>query len=468
MTDVTRQPPCAIDAEQAVIGALMLDVTKLPELADWLGHRDFYRRDHELIYRAICHMAAKSLPCDAVTIADWLHANNMIDQAGGMGYLIELASTTPSAANVVAYAEIVHEKSKLRQAIDAGMGLVDSAFSPQGRSAGDILASAQYQINALAPSRRSGLQAAKPILVEWVADLQRRYEDKRIPGLPYPWRDLNTATGGLLPDELTVIAGRSNMGKSTLAFQAAAFTALRGNRVAVFSLESSKKAVMQRMVASLGEIPGRWLRQPDDEHDYWRRVTEAIAQLKDAPIWIDDSPRLDTMQIRARAQREHLRQPIKLVVIDHLQEVKLENKRNEASELGNAMRDFKALQKDLSCPVIVLSQLNREAAKDGQRPAMTHLKSSGGIEEVADVVILLHRWDYYKPDDRPGLIEAIIGKGRDIKTGDVIPLRNRFDIMRADDWDGPPISQDEQPQRPGGAGFGNYSGRTRDRRDING
>lgn len=446
-----RTPPSAVEAEQAVLGALMLDIAKLPELADWLSHRDFYRRDHQLIYRAICHLAAKSMPTDAVTIADWLDANNLGEQAGGMSYLIDLASTTPSAANVVAYAEIVHEKSKLRQAIEAGCGLVDSAFDPQGQSAGDILAQAQYRINALAPSRRSGLQAAKPILVEWIADLQARYEGKKLPGLPYPWKALNDATGGLLNEELTVIAGRSNMGKSTLAFQIAAFTALRGNRVAVFSLESSKKAVMQRMVSALGEIPNRWLRQPDDEHDYWPRVTSAISQLKDCPLWIDDTARLEPMQIRARAMREHIRQPVKLVVIDHLQEVKLTGKRNEASEMGDAMREFKALQKELGCPVIVLSQLNRDAAKDGQRPSMVNLKSSGGIEEVADVVVLLHRWDYYKPNDRSGLVEAIIGKGRDIRTGDIIPLRNRFDIMRADDWDGPAIVEQQEPI---GTGFG--------------
>lgn len=431
-----RLPPQSAEAEQAVLGGLMLAPDRLSDLADWLKEDDFYRRDHRLIYRAVLELAAKSKPLDVVTLGEWFEANALAEQVGGLSYLIELASNTPSAANIVAYAEIVVEKSRLRQLIEAGTEVVNAAFKPDGKTAGDVSAMAQMRLMNLAPAKKSaGPVCIKEALKIWHAELDRRFSEKVTPGLPTPWKDLNRVTQGLPDGEVTVLAGRSNMGKSVLGFQLAAFTALRKNRVLLFSMEQTLTAVLNRCVSALGEVPYQWLRDPNSDGDHWGKVTASYAQLHAAPLRIDESPRLSAMQIRARATREHLRQPVRMVVIDHLHEMALPGKQGEVIERADALRDLKAMAKELSCPVVVLAQLNRSATET-DRPQLKHLRGSGGIEEVADLVLFAHRPDYYDPSDRPGLLELIIGKGRDVPTGETINLQNRFDIMRADDWQG--------------------------------
>ena len=242
------------------------------------------------------------------------------------------------------------------------------------------------------------------------------------------------------------------MGKSALGFQLSAFSALSGRRTLRFSMEMTKEQATRRDLAAYGGIPHAWLLDPR-EGDYWGRLTESMRAFRDAPLSTDDSPRLTTSQIATRAEREHLHAPLRLVLVDHLHEVKLPGKQGEVIERADALRDLKALAKRLGCPMVVLAQLNRGAASaerpDARRPRLTDLRGSGGIEEVADVVLFLHRPDYYDPADMPGLIEVTVGKGRDIPTGKTICLRNRFDVMRADDWDGPmPVArQSRQPAR---------------------
>jgi replicative DNA helicase len=436
----TRGLPHSVEAEQAVLGGLMLRPAALAEISDWISEPDFYRRDHQCIYRAILELAEKDKPFDAVTIGEWFESMGMAEQVAGGAYLVELATNTPSSANIKAYAEIVLEKSQWRQLIAAGTDAVNASFQPVGRDLAEVKQEFQRRLSSLGSDHKTGPESAKVCLEALYEDLVRRFELNAMPGLPTPWRELNEITHGLQDGEVVVIAARSNMGKSVVGFQLSAFNALRGNRTVRFSLEMTKTQATRRDAAALGNIPYTWMLDPRDG-DHWSRLSEAIKELRGAPLLTDDTPRLSASQIAARAQREHLRAPVRMVLVDHLHEVKLPGKHGEVVERADALRDLKALAKRLGCPVVVLAQLNRGASKDpaeARRPRLTDLRGSGGIEEVADVVLFLHRPDYYKPDDMPGVIEVIVGKGRDIPTGKTIYLQNRFDVMRADDWEGPP------------------------------
>lgn len=430
-----RLPPQRIDAEQAVIGGLMRWPDSLVKISDWLEEGDFYRRDHRLVYRAISALSEQGKPCDIVTMGEWFEANALADQIGGTGYLLELANTTPSAANIVAWAEIVVEMSRKRQAIELGTELVNAGFD-RGTTSVDLQAMAQVGLANLAPVQHTGLLPIVPVMRDLYAEMVQRYNAKTLPGLPTPWADLNAVTHGLQDGEVLLVAARSNMGKSVVGFQLSRFTGLRGDHVLRFSLEMTARQAMRRDIAALGEVPYDWMIQPTDEVDHWPAVNKAINLLKRAAMQIDDTARLSAPQICARARRAHLQRPVRLVLIDHLHEVRLPGKQNETIERADALRDFKALAKDLNCPVVVLAQLNRESAKEGRRPGLHDLRGSGGIEEVADVVLFLHRPDYYRPKDRVGAIEVIVGKGREVRTGQVVYLRNRFDQMRADEWNG--------------------------------
>jgi replicative DNA helicase len=412
------------------------------QVSEWLSADHFYRRDHQLIYRAVTELAAKEQPHDAVTVGEWFESMGQAEEIGNSSYLVELASTTASAANIVAYAEIVVGTAHQRQLIAAGTDLVNAGFQPDGRDVPEIIQETQSRLSLLSPSRRTGPLPVKAALIALHDDLERRHEARDLPGLPTPWRDLNDLTHGLQNGEVVLIAARSNMGKSVLGFQLSAFNALRGHRTVRFSLEMTSQQAVRRDVAALGGIPHAWLLDPNrGDDDHWGLVSEAYRKLHGAPLVIDDTPRLSALQISARAQREHLRSPVRMVLVDHLHEMRLPGKQGEVIERADALRDLKAVAKHLGCPVVVLAQLNRGSAgndrADARRPRLTDLRGSGGIEEVADVVLFLHRPDYYNPNDMPGVIEVAVGKGRDIPTGRTIYLRNRFDVMRADDWDGP-------------------------------
>lgn len=265
-------------------------------------------------------------------------------------------------------------------------------------------------------------------------------------GLPTPWGGLNAALHGLRNGQVYVLAARSNMGKSVGGFQLARFNARRGGRTALFSMEMTLEEVAGRDISATGDVPHDWLMEPSEDDGFnIAQVHGAIRELRDIPLYVDDSPQLNSRQIAARARRLHMQGALSLIVVDHLHEMALPNKQGEAIERGQALKDLKALGKELDCPVVVLAQLNRAAAKAGgevaRRPVMTDLRASGGIEEAADVIVFIHRPDYYNPADRAGLVEFIVGKGRNVRTGTIIQQRNRFDMMRIDD-----CNRDEFPE----------------------
>jgi replicative DNA helicase len=436
-----RLAPQAIEAEQCVIGGFMLAPASLLKVADWLKEEDFYRRDHQLIYRAILELAEKRQPYDAVTLGEWFQDQGMGEMVGGGAYLVELASNTPSAANIVAYAEIVKDKARLRSLIDYGTSVVNSAFDPAGRDVGDIVAEAQRDISNFAAPRVGGVKTMKQVGAEWFDLLQRRYAGETT-GLMTPWAEINRMIGGLAPGDLGIIAARPSMGKSALALNAALALGMAGKRSVVFSMEMTAAAIYNRCAAALMDIPLEWFKKPGDDGDngYWAKAGEAVRQINNSGLLIDDQPGLDWTQIVVRAKREHLRSPLSAIFVDHMHIMRLPGKGRPDIELGDISREFKALAKELNVPVIALAQLNRSVEKrENKRPVMSDLREAGGFEQDADWIAFLYRDDYYArqlgyQSRAPGLAECIIAKNREGETGTAW-LRARLDVGRFEDAD---------------------------------
>lgn len=455
--DSLRVPPHDVLAEQNVLGGLMLAPDRLPELSERLGEDDFYLPDHRLIYRAIAELDRKGKPFDAVTLGEWFESMGLADQVRGGAYLIELASTVFSAANVDAYAEIVIEKARLRRLIEVGTEAVNDGFLPSGRNADEIIEALQHRIVELLPRQRGGLRQAGETLNGWFARFTERYGlGDRMTGLPTPWAKLNEATHGLQPGKLYLIAGRPGMGKSVSGLNLALFTALRGHTTGVFSLEMPTDECHDRNIAALAHVPLDWVAAPhsDTDEDWLARMQPAIRDIKAAPLFIDDSAGLTVRQFEARARRIHRQQKLELLVIDHLHEFSVDPKLARF-EYGQAAQVCKKLAKEWGIPVVALCQLNRSVAgRTDKRPVMSDLRESGELEQKADVIVFLHREDYYDTPDQAthlqGVVEMHIAKGRSIKAGGRICLRNRFDQARLENWEGPlPALTAASNPRPG-------------------
>jgi replicative DNA helicase len=418
--DALRVPPHSIDAEQAVLGGLMLDERAWERIADKLNEDDFYRKDHRLIYRAIGDLSNKNLPCDAVTLGEWFDSKGIAELVGGSSYVLQLANSTPSAANITAYAEIVREKSVLRQLIDAGTEITGDGFQPEGRSSQEILENAERKVFQIAESGargRKGFVAMRAAVKEAFQILHQRYESKgSVTGLATGFADLDEYTAGLQPSDLIIIAARPSMGKTALAVNIAEHAALKTRKaVAIFSMEMSSSQLAFRLISSLGRINQQHLRTGDIQEEEWPRVTSAITLLSDAKIFIDDTPALSPGELRARARRLKREHDLGLIVIDYLQLMAVPgNKENRATEISEISRGLKALAKELNIPVIALSQLNRSLEqRTDKRPVMSDLRESGAIEQDADVILFIYRDEVYdKESPKKGTAEIIIGKQR--------------------------------------------------------
>lgn len=430
-------PPHSLEAEQAVLGGLMLAPESLAKVADWLDEEAFYRRDHRAVYRAIREMADKGA-VDPVTLADWFEINGLSELIGGATYLIELANMTPSAANIVAYAEIVAEKARLRTAVGIGERLAGAALAV-GAESRVVMADASHELAQLqADKQRGGLEPVRPMLGTWFKALSERFANGgQASGLQTPFADLNAAIGGLEPGTAIVIAARPNMGKSVIGEQITLHIAGQGTRSGYFSLEMTKDQLISRAVACIGRLDYEWIKRPDPSNEEaWPRVTNAMATLNEMPLVIDETPSLSIDQVIARARRAHMQAPLGLIVVDHMHELKIDSD-NENSEHASNVRALKALGKEFGCPVVILAQLNRKLEeRTDKHPRMSDLRGSGGIEEAADLILFIYRDDYYNPEspDR-GIVEITVGKGRDVQTGRTIKLLNRYDQMRAEDYD---------------------------------
>lgn len=452
-----RIPPHDVNAEQAVLGALMLVPTSLAKISDWLEEADFYRADHRLIYRAVSALIGRGSPVDIVTMMDWFESAGLAESIGGTGYLIELNEATASAANIVAYAEIVVQKSRLRSAIDVGTKLIESAWG-RGGDAEQVIGVATHDLSQLQASKlRGGLEPAKIGMIRMQTELMDRYRrGPALLGQPWPWQELNHCTKGLRDSVVYIIAARPSMGKSVMGLQVAINNALNGNNTAFFSVEMSADECMARGVACVGEIPHEWVESPNDKDMdadfYWSRLSDATQRIIESPLLIDETPSISIAQLMARARRAHMQKPLRLIVVDHMHDMAIDPKQARF-DYGLIVQGGKVLAKEFKCPVVILAQLNRQAAsRTDKRPTMTDLRESGEIEQKADVILFLHREDYYdKNTHMKGVVEVIPAKGRNIKTGENILLKNVFSEMRMADWVG---EWPEAPEREHKSGRG--------------
>ena len=420
-SDALRVPPHSIQAEQSVLGGLMLDNSAWDQIADKVAEVDFYRREHRLVFHAIEVLAEQSQPFDVITLSEELERHNQLNDAGGLAYLGSLAKDTPSAANIRAYADIVREHSVMRQLISVGTEIADSGFQPEGRKSPELLDEAERKVFEIAEqgSRgKGGFESIKSLLTKAVDKIETLFEqDEPITGLSTGFADLDGMTSGLQEADLIIVAGRPSMGKTTFSMNIAENVAINsGKPVAVFSMEMPGESLSMRMMSSLGRIDQHRIRTGKLEDDEWPRLTSAVSILAEAKLFIDDTPALSPTEVRARARRlmrEH--GELGLIMIDYLQLMQVpglsENRTNEISMIS---RSLKALAKELNVPVIALSQLNRSLEqRTNKRPIMSDLRESGAIEQDADIVIFIYRDEVYNEDSPDkGMAEIIIGKQR--------------------------------------------------------
>ncbi|MDO4656577.1 replicative DNA helicase [Kingella sp. (in: b-proteobacteria)] len=425
-------PPHSIEAEQSLLGGLMLENNAYDRIADILAEDDFYRHEHKLIYRAISALINENRPADIITVQEALERNDQLDHAGGFDYLLTLAQSTPSAANIRRYAEIVRERSIIRQLAEIGTEIARNAYNPQGKSAEQLLDEAENQVFQIAESTaksKQGFLEMPDLLqqnIERIDMLYQRDNPDEVTGIATGFTDLDRMTSGLQAGDLVIVAGRPSMGKTAFAINIAEHVAISGKRpVAVFSMEMGGTQLVMRMLSSVGRLDQSVLKNGSLKDEHWERLNEAVAKLTDAPIFIDETAGLSALELRARARRlaRRFNNQLGLIVIDYLQLMSGSGRNdNRASELGEISRSLKALAKELQVPVIALSQLSRTVEqRTDKRPMMSDLRESGAIEQDADLIMFMFRDEYYTKEQSQfkGLAECIIGKHRNGPTGRV-------------------------------------------------
>ena len=425
-----RIPPHSIEAESSVLGGLLLDNGAWDRVGDLLTEGDFYRYEHKLVYTAIYTLVNASRPADVITVYEQLQTLGKAEEIGGLGYLNALAQYVPSASNIRRYAEIVRERAILRKLVTASDEIATNAFNTQGRAVAQVLDEAEqkiFNIGEEGSRMKQGFQSMDQlavILMDRVDEMSRNQND--ITGVPTGFVDFDRMTSGLQPGDLVVLAARPSMGKTALAINIAEHVALHeGLPVAVFSMEMGASQLAVRIVGSIGRIDQGHLRTGKLNDDEWPRLTEAIEKLRKVSLHIDETPGLTPSELRANARRLS-RQcgKLGLIVVDYLQLMSGSNNSNgdnRATEIGEISRGLKMLAKELQCPVIALSQLNRSVEqRTDKRPMMSDLRESGAIEQDADVIMFIYRDDYYNKESKePGVAEIIIGKQRNGPTGTV-------------------------------------------------
>jgi len=419
-TAALKVPPHSIEAEQAVLGGLMVDNEAWDRVADRVGEADFYRHDHRLIFRGLFTLAENQEPMDVVTLAEWLRGAGLLDDAGGIAYLGNLAKDTPSAANIAAYADIVRERSVLRQMIRAGTKVVGSAFQTEGRDSKELLDEAERLIFEIAESSgrfRKGFVGVKELLPRVVERIDELFQqDGTVTGLSTGFNDFDDRTSGLQKGDLVIVAARPSMGKTTFAMNMAEHAALKADApVAVFSMEMPAESLVMRMLASLGRVELQKIRTGKLSDDDWPRLTSTMGLLSESKLYIDDSGGLSPSEMRARARRLKRERGLSMIVVDYLQLMQIPGfKENRTGEISEISRSLKAMAKELDVPVVALSQLNRSLEqRPNKRPVMSDLRESGAIEQDADVIVFIYRDEVYNEESPDkGVAEIIIGKQR--------------------------------------------------------
>lgn len=424
VVDQNRVPPNNLEAEQAVIGAILLDPESFSTAAERLTPTDFYRTSHQVIFEAMAELFEKGEPIDLVTVTTFLANNNKLEVAGGVTYLTDLASSVPTAANIDYYSKIVEEKALLRRLIQTATNIVTQSYTREDEVE-DVLDEAERSI--LEVASRKNVRAFKPIkdvLIDVYDNIERLHHAKDdVTGIPTGYRDLDRITSGFQKNDLIIIAARPSMGKTAFALNIAQNVAINTNEiVAIFSLEMGAEQLVQRMLCAEGNIDSQRLRTGKLEQEDWSKLTMAMGSLSHAGIFIDDSPGIRVADIRSKCRRLKQEHGLGLVIIDYLQLIQgsdrmRENRQQEVSEIS---RSLKALARELEVPVIALSQLSRSVeSRQDKRPMMSDLRESGSIEQDADIVGFLYREDYYDQESDNQNIEIIISKQRNGPTGTI-------------------------------------------------
>ena len=428
--DSLRLPPHSIEAEQALIGGLLLDNSAWDKIGDLIAETDFYRADHRLLYRYVARLIETGKPADVITVTEELERSAKLGEAGGVVYLAALAQNTPSAVNIRRYAEIVRERAVMRQLVTIGTEITESALNPIGKSAEELINDAEahiFSISEQGSRGRQGFVEMRPLIAQVVERIDQLHSNPSdVTGLTTGYSDLDRMTSGLQQGDLVIVAGRPSMGKTAFALNIAEHLGLVERLpVAVFSMEMSGAQLVTRMIGSVAKVDQLKVRTGRIADDEWPRLTDAWGRLNDAPLFIDETPALNALELRARARRLHRQvggPGLGLIVIDYLQLMSAASHgENRATEISEISRSLKALAKELSVPVLALSQLNRSLEqRPNKRPVMSDLRESGAIEQDADVIFFIYRDEVYNPDSQDkGIAEIIIGKQRNGPIGTV-------------------------------------------------
>ena len=427
-----KVPPHSIEAEQSILGGLLIDNKAIDRIAGQVSASDFYRNDHRIIFTHISKLIDNNDPADIVTVAESLEQNAELTKVGGVAYLGLVAENTPTASNISGYAKIVRERSIMRNLVEVGSDIVESAFSPQGKDAQQLLDESEskiFQIADAGTSEKLGFIDIKELLpkaAQRIDDLYQLDDPNGVTGVPSGYSDLDQKTAGLQPGDLIIIAGRPSMGKTSLALNIAEHVGMEvGLPVAIFSMEMGAAQLTMRLLGSVGKLDQHKMRIGQLEDEDWPKLTNALGVLNEAPIFIDEGSALNSYEVRARARRLHRQQgKLGLIVIDYIQLMSSANEQsneNRATEVSEISRSLKALAKELNVPVVALSQLNRGVeSRPDKRPMMSDLRESGAIEQDADVIMFIYRDEVYNPETaEKGVAEILLSKQRNGPTGTV-------------------------------------------------
>lgn len=428
-----RVPPHSVEAEQSLLGGLLLDNQAFDKIADLVSAEDFYRDDHRRLYRHISTLIGQGKPADVVTVAESVETSEDKDRTGGPAYLGSLAQNTPSALNIRRYAELVRERSVQRRLAQVATEIAEAALSPSGKEVGQLLDEAESRILEVGDKGQRGTQGfeqIQPVLArvfKRIDDLYHQENKSDVTGVPTGFIDLDERTAGLQPGELIIVAGRPSMGKTALALNFAEHVAVKnGIPVAIFSMEMGATQLAMRLLGSIARVDQHKMRTGRLNDEEWSRLSTAMGELHNAPIYIDETGALNSLELRTRARRMNRQSgKLGLVVVDYLQLMSAANQRqeeNRATEISEISRSLKALAKELACPVIALSQLNRALeTRNDKRPMMSDLRESGAIEQDADLILFIYRDEVYFPEklESRGIAEVIIGKQRNGPIGKV-------------------------------------------------
>lgn len=427
-TAAIKLPPHSMEAEQSVLGGLMIDNAAMDAVGELLVDADFYRGEHRQLFGVMQELARRNSPFDPVIMSAELRSRDLLEKTGGDAYLIELARNTPSTSNILAYAQIVRERSIRRKLIQAARRVADASYNPEGRTSDELLNEAEREVFTIAEERPKfggprNINDVAAALLEKLEELD--ISQTGITGLTTGFKDLDDMTSGLQPSDLVIIAGRPSMGKTTFAMNLVENAMMNTDKaVMVFSMEMPAEQLLMRMFSSLGRIDQTKVRTGQLVDQDWDRISSTLALLKDKRLYIDDTPGLSPNDLRTRTRRIAKENgDIGLIMVDYLQLMRVPgNNENRTAEISEISRSLKALAKEFSCPVVALSQLNRGLEqRTNKRPIMSDLRESGAIEQDADVIAFVYRDEVYYPekDGNKGLAEIIIGKQRNGPIGSV-------------------------------------------------